>query len=140
MNILKTGSLEISNPERDGSFISLNILRTRTKTDLSYDGKVINLKKTITVKTNIEEINKHVALNNQNLARIKQKSESNIKEACMRVFEKYKEDNLDIFEVKEALERKYPKVKIDDPLKITELQVIVNENIEGSPDTQDFPD
>jgi spore germination protein KC len=140
MNTLKTGSLEISNPEHDDSFVSLNILRTRTITDLTYDGKVINLKKTILVKTNIEEIEKDLSLNNQYLAKVKETSEDNIKRACMRVFEEYKEDNLDIFEVKETLERKYPKVKLEDPLKITELQVIVNENIEGSPDTQDFWD
>ena len=58
MNTLKTGSLEISNPEHDGSFVSLNILGSRTKTELTYDGKVIKLKKTIQLKTNIEEIDK----------------------------------------------------------------------------------
>lgn len=140
MNTLKTGSLEISNPEHDDTFVSLNILRTRTITDLTYDGKVINLKKTILVKTNIEEIDKDLSLNNQTLAKVKETSEDNIKKACMRVFEKYKEEKLDIFEVKEVFERRYPKVKLDNPLKITELQVIVNENIEGSPDTQDFWD
>ncbi len=140
MNTLKTGSLEISNPEQEDEFVSLNVLRSRTKTELTYDGKVIKLKKTIEVKTNIEEIEKGLILNDSNVAKIREKSESNIRKACMRVFEKYKEENLDIFNIKEILERKYPKAQVDNPLKITELQVIVNENIEGSPDTQDFWD
>jgi hypothetical protein len=38
------------------------------------------------------------------------------------------------------MERKYPNVKIEDPLKITELEVEVIENLEGSPDVQDFWD
>nr|WP_284703672.1 Ger(x)C family spore germination protein [Clostridium swellfunianum] len=140
MNTLKTGSLEISNPQQENNFVSLNILSNRTSTDLTYDGKVIRLRKTINIKTNIEEIEKGLVLSSENIFKVKQKSEDNIKRACVRVFEKYKEQDLDIFQVKETLERKYPNAKVENPLKITELEVVVNENIEGSPDTQDFWD
>lgn len=140
MNTLKTGSLEISNPEQSDNFISLNVLSNHTKTEIFYDGHTIKLKKIVNIKTNIEEIEKQAKLTDAVLQGITDKSEDNIKRACMSVFEKYKGENLDIFAVKETFERKYPKIKIDDPLKITELEVDVRENLEGSPDTQDFWD
>jgi Ger(x)C family germination protein len=140
MNKLKTGSLEISNPQVEGEFISLNVLRNYTKTEVYYNGTTIKLKKKIFVKTNIEEIEKQAKLTDDLLEKLTNKSEDNIKKACIRVFEKYKERELDIFQVKEAFERKYPKVKVEDPLKITELEVEVIENLEGSPDIQDFWD
>lgn len=140
MNTLKTGSLEISNPEQNDQFVSLNVLRNYTKTDIFYDGTTIKLKKKIYIDTNIEEIEKQARLTDDVIKRIESKSEDNIKRACERVFQKYKEQELDIFRVKEALERKYPKAKIEEPLKITELEVEVIENLEGSPDTQDFLD
>jgi Ger(x)C family germination protein len=140
MNTLKTGSLEISNPDKDNQFISLNVLSNRTKTDISYNGTTVKLKKRIFVKTTIEEIQKQGRLTDDVVKKIEEKSEDNIKEACERVFEKYKEQDLDIFRIKETLERKYPKVNIDNPLKITELEVEVVEDLEGSSDTQDFWD
>lgn len=138
MNTLKTGSLEVSNPEAENNFISLNILRNYTKTDIEYNGTVIKLKKTINVKANIQEIEKRATLNETTRRKLEEKSKENILKACNRVFEKYKEMNLDIFQVTDLMERKYPKVKIDNPLKITQLEIKINENIEGSPDTQDF--
>jgi hypothetical protein len=140
MNTIKTGSLEISNPEQSDKFISLNILANRTKTDIYYDGTAIKLRKKIYVKTAIEEIQKQARLSDEVIKRISDKSEDNIKRACDRVFEKYKEQDLDIFKVKETFERKYPRIKIENPLKITELEVEVIEDLEGSPDTQDFWD
>jgi spore germination protein KC len=140
MNTLKTGSLEISNPDQDNQFISLNVLNNRTTTDIVYNGTTIKLKKKINVKTTIEEIQKQGRLTDEVVKKITEKSEDNIKEACERVFEKYKEQDLDIFRIRETLERKYPKVTIEKPLKITELEVEVVEDLEGSPDTQDFWD
>ena len=140
MNSLKTGSLEISNPEQNDTFISLNVLANHTKTEIFYNGSTIKLKKTIKVKTNIEEIEKKARLTDDVIKQLEDKSEDNIKKACNKVFEKYKEQNLDIFRVQETFERKYPRIKVENPLKITELEVEVIENLEGSPDTQDFLD
>jgi spore germination protein KC len=140
MNSLKTGSLEITNPEQSEQFISLNVLRNHTRTSIYYEGTTIKLKKQIYVKTNIEEIEKQASLTKDVIRQLQDKSEDNIKKACERVFEKYKEQDLDIFRVKETFERKYPRIKVENPLKITELEVEVIENLEGSPDTQDFKD
>jgi len=140
MNTLKTGSLEVSNPDHPDQFISLNILRSNTKTEIKYNGKEVKVVKTINVKTNITEIEKSGNIDDEFLIKLNAKSVDNIERACKRVFEKYKEENLDIFELQEQFKRRYPKEKVDNVLKIAELEVVVNENIEGSPDTQDFWD
>lgn len=140
MNTLKTGSLEVTNPQKTDEFISLNILKNKTKTSLTYDGTTVHLRKTINVKVNIEEIDKEGTITTETLNKLKMNSEYNIKRACMRVFEDYKEKDLDIFDIQQDFERRYPRIKLNNVLKITELEVIVDENIEGSPDVQDFWD
>lgn len=138
MNNLNTGSLEITNPDNGNKFVSLRILRNRTYTNITYDGKVILLHKKINLKTSIVDVQNKLEFNNNQLEKIKMKSIQNIENACNRIFNKYKEEGLDIFCVQEEMERKYPKVKIDNALKITELELDINEVIEGSPDTQSF--
>lgn len=133
---LNSGSLEITNPDNPDRFVTLRILNSKTKTNLTYDGEIIHLDKRIKLKTAIASVQKNISFNDDELEKIKNKSKSNIEEACKGLFNKYKEENLDIFDVQEEFERKYPKVKLENVLKITELNLQVDETIEGSPDIQ----
>jgi spore germination protein KC len=136
MNNLNAGSLEITNPDNPDKFVTLRILKSRTKTDLTYDGEVINIKKRIKLKTSIGEVQKTIRFNDEVLEKIKNKSKSNIDKACKQIFNKYKEEGLDIFEIQEDFERKYPNIKLDNILKRAEINIEINEIIEGSPDIQ----
>ncbi|MFL0246500.1 Ger(x)C family spore germination protein [Candidatus Clostridium stratigraminis] len=133
---LSSGSLEITNPDNNNSFVTLRILNSKTKTNLTYDGELIHLNKRIKLKTSIADVQKNISFNDDELEKIKNKSKLNIEEACKSLFNKYKEENLDIFEIQEEFERKYPNVKLENVLKITELNLEIDETIEGSPDIQ----
>lgn len=137
-NNVRMGTLEIPNPQHNDKYITLEILNSRTKTSINYKDNVIHLKKVINIKTSIGEVQNSGIFTQEMLKEVDKKSESNIKKYTMEVFEKYKNQNIDIFDIDEELRSKYPKLKIEDPIKITELEIEVNEKIEGSSDVTDF--
>lgn len=136
MNNLTSGSLEITNPDVPDRFVTLRILNSKTKTNLTYDGETIYLNKSIKLKATMGSVQKKISFSHGELEKIKDKSKSNIEEACINLFNKFKEENLDIFEIQEEFERKYPNVKVENVLKIAELKLQIDETIEGSPDIQ----
>ena len=48
------------------------------------------------------------------------------------LFNKYKEEGLDIFDVERLVEMYYPHENIDNPLSVTELEVNTKINIKGT--------
>lgn len=138
INNIKRGTLEVGNPSADGKFVTLEILKSKTDTKISYDGKSVNVKKTIYTKTSIGEVQKKFIYNKETIKQLEKNAESNIKIACNRIFEEYKAKNLDIFNISDDFNRKYPREKIDDVLSKSQLEVEVHIYVEGSSDTTDF--
>ena len=138
LNNVKSGTLEITNPNFPNEYITLEILNSNTKTIVNYENNKIKLIKKINVKTAIAEVQRGFIFNKQNLKAVEEVSENNIRKACYQLFEEYKEKGIDIFDITEELERKYPKVKIDNIIKNTELLVEVKVNIESANDDLDF--
>lgn len=135
---IRGGTLEVPNPDVDGKFISLEILKSKTNTKVSYDGKKIHVKKTINTKASISEIQKSFYLTKENLGRVEKKAESNIYKECMRIFENYKQKDLDIFEITDEFQRRYPREKVEDVISNSDLELEVHVTIEGSSDTIGF--
>jgi len=138
INNIKGGTLEVGNPSVEGKFITLEILKSKTNTKISFNGKSINVKKTIYTKTSIGEAQQKFIFNKEMIKKLEKNAESNIKLACTRIFEEYKHKDLDIFNISDDFSRKYPKEKIDDVLSKTQLEVEVHVYVEGSSDTTDF--
>ncbi|WP_027625807.1 Ger(x)C family spore germination protein [Clostridium lundense] len=135
---VKSGTLEVSNPEDENKFVVLEIRRSKTKTKLDYDGSTLKLKKIINVTTSFGEAQRGVSITGDERDKIARGAEKNIKTACMNVFNKYKNKNLDIFEVERRFKLKYPKADARDVLKNTEIDVEVNVKIEGSSNKFNF--
>lgn len=132
------GSLEITNPDSYSKYVSLEILKAKTKTKIYYEDGEINLKKIINVKTSIAETEDKININNKTINKLQQEAEKNIKDSCNNVFEKYKFKNIDIFQIHENFERKYPRIKVKNPIKHTHLDLDVNVDIEGSSTKSNF--
>lgn len=135
---IKSGTLEITNPNFPQEFITLEILKSKTNTEIKYENNKIKLIKKINVNTVIAEVQKGLYINKETIEEIQEIAESNIKKACYQIFYEYKEKGVDIFDIKEELERNYPKVKVDNVIKNTELFVEVNVKIESANDDLDF--
>lgn len=135
---VKLGTLEPKNPEVKNKFVTLEILSSKTITDLKYDEGKIKLIKKITVNTSLAEIQEKMLVNDKNLMELKSTTEDNIKRACETIFNKYKEKGLDIFDIGEELRRRYPKANVENVIKATELEVDVNVDITASSENLSF--
>lgn len=131
-NKVRRGTLEVTNPDNPEKFVTLEILKSITKTEVHYDGKNIKLVKKIYVKTSIAEAQNKLHFNSVNFEKLKKSAEANIKKYTDIVFDEFKKKELDIFEIKQDFYRKYPKVKINNPISITNLKIEPYVYIEGS--------
>lgn len=135
---IKGGSLEVTNPCSTNNFITLEIIKSKTKTKTYYENNRIFVKKIITVKTTIAGAQNCIDLNDTAREKIEQYAQKNIANACNRIFKTYKSKNLDIFNIDEDFERKYPKINMENPIKKSTLQVDVDVNLEGSSTKTNF--
>jgi spore germination protein KC len=138
MNSISGGTLEITNPCDINKFITLEIKKSRTKTEISYNDNVVSLKKKVKVKVDLGEVQKKITLTKENIEKIQEKSEANIIKACNNIFAKYKGMGIDIFDVTESFYTKYPKLKIENIINITELKVEVEVEIMNTGDARNF--
>lgn len=137
-NEVHSGTLEVNNPSYEDGYVTLEIVKSKTKTAIEYDGRKIKLKKYIKVKTSIGEAQYKFEMSEDVIKKVEEEAERNIKKYCTELFEEYKMKKIDIFEIADELHRHYPKVKIDNPIEISELNVVVDVHVEGSSNKTDF--
>ena len=138
MNNVSSGTLEITNPCDINKFITLEILKSKTKTEISYDDNIVHLKKKIKVKVDFAETQKSIIFTKENITKIQAKSEENIVKACNDLFQEYKDKGMDIFDITQQFYAKYPKVKLDNIIDKTELKVEVEVDIMNTGDVNNF--
>lgn len=129
---VRGGTLEMSNPQSPEDFITLEILQSKTRSDLKYDGNKINLVKNIEMKVSLGEAQGKLRVDNELLNYIKAKKEEEIKRHLDYIFKKYQKKDLDVFYIERLLEINYPKEKIEDSMKITDLEIHVQLTIDGT--------
>ncbi|MEN8077362.1 Ger(x)C family spore germination protein [Clostridioides difficile] len=137
MGTVKTGTLEVTNPQSKENFVTLEILDSSIKDTLSYEEGRFKLIKDINVEVSISEIQGNLIVDTSVLDYIKVNKEAYINGYAEFIFNKYKEKDLDIFDIKRMEEMYYPKEGIDDPLSITDLEVNTNLIIKGTGVTKD---
>ncbi|VYU32183.1 Ger(x)C family spore germination protein [Clostridium tertium] len=132
MNNVTKGTLEISNPQSEEGFITLEILSNSTKTELEYEDNKIRLIKDLEMKVSVAEAQDKLIVDKNTLNYIKIVKEQEVKNYLKNIFNTYKKEGLDIFDIKRLLDVKNLDIEIEDPLSITELELNVNIIIEGT--------
>lgn len=129
---VKEGTFEISNPQEKDKYITLDILENKAITKIYYEDNKIRVVKKINTKVSIGEIQGHLIVNNEDLELIRAIEEKRIKYNIENMFNSYKEKNVDILGIERLLEEKYPNINIENPLKESNIEVVVNINVDGS--------
>ena len=124
--------LEATNPNSKSDFISLEIIDSNVKDNLSYENGAIKLIKDIEVDVSVSEIQGSLIVDSSALDYIRYNEEEYINGYVKYIFNKYKEKKLDIFDVERLAEMYFSKEDIKDPLSITELEVRTKLNIKGT--------
>jgi len=132
MNKVKRGTLEVTNPDDKKKIVTLEILDGKTKTDIKVEKDKVELIKTIKIRASIGDVQGTMALSEENIKKLQENAENNIKKYGTMLFEEFKGKDLDIFNIKRELEMKYPSAKIEEPLKKAELKIYPQVTIEGS--------
>lgn len=129
---IETGNLEVTNPENPDSFISLELLNSGVKSKILYeDGKII-LHKKIKLTCSIDESQERLIVDNQLINHITKIAQSNISEYSTTMFNYYKKRGVDILNVADLFEKKYPNVNLDKSvIELAEVKVDVDLDIIG---------
>ncbi len=138
-NTFRKGTISTTNPEHQNKLATIEILKNKTKTNFNFDGQKIYLKKKINSEASFAFTEKsiHITEPKQRYT-LEKNSEEYMKKICKKLFSDYKEKDIDIFNIQREFNIRYPKSKIDNCLKITELELDTNVNIKGSNDTKNF--
>lgn len=132
MGNAKSGTLEISNPESKENFITLQILDSSMKDKLEFQDGKYKLIKDINVEVSVSEIQGELIVDANGLDYIKVNEEAYISGYAEYLFNKYKKQNLDIFDIDRLVEMYYPNENIDNPLSVTEVEVNTKLIIKGT--------
>lgn len=132
MGIVKSGTLEVTNPQSKEDFITLEILDSNVKDTLNYEDGRFKLIKNINIEVSISEIQGKLIIDKSVLDYIKVNKEAYINGYAEYIFNDYKEKGLDIFDVERIREMYYPKEDVDNPLSITDIEVNTNLTIKGT--------
>ena len=132
MGNAKSGTLEITNPKSKENFITLQILDSSMKDKLEFQDGKYKLIKDVNVEVSVSEIQGELIVDTNALDYIKVNEEAYINGYAEYLFNKYKEENLDIFDIDRLAEMYYPNENIDNPLSVTELEVNTKLIIKGT--------
>ena len=138
MNSVSSGTLEIANPCDINKFVTLEILKSKTKTEISYKNNIFHLSKKIKVKVDFGEAQNSIIFTKENIKKIQMKAEDNILKSCKILFAKYNVMGMDIFDITEQAYAKYPKIKTKKIINKTELKVDVEVEIMNTGDDRNF--
>jgi spore germination protein KC len=138
VNNIKGGTLEATNPDDINKFVTLEIIKSKTKTEAIYYDGIVHLKKRIKVDVDFGEAQEKIIITKDNIKKIEEKAESNIVKATNDVFNKYKNMGADIFDIAEEVHGRYPKLMLEDIINRTELEVEVEVKVMNTGDVRNF--
>ena len=129
MGNAKSGTLEVANPQDKQNFITLQILDSSVVDKLQFQDGKYKLIKNVNVDVSVSEIQGKLIVDSSSIDYIEVNEEAYINGYVEYLFNKYKEEGLDIFDVERLVEMYYPHENIDNPLSVTELEVNTKINI-----------
>lgn len=138
---IRSGTLLLSGA--DDNTMTLEIVGSKVKNDISYDGERVKLIKNIDIRTTFASTQKPLELLQPAVReQLVKQAEKNVKEKCEKLFNEWKEKGIEIFKITSMFERAYKgeKLEVEDIIEITDLEVNIKVYIEGSTDVMDFVD
>ncbi|SCY06688.1 Ger(x)C family spore germination protein [Alkaliphilus peptidifermentans] len=138
LNSANKGMLNVPHPQIEGNFVVVEILSSKTKTNVYFDGESIQLKKSINTRITLDAAQGGIILDEEIINYIQRETEKNITNKCHMVFNKFKELEVDALQVQEVFKRRYPTADVENAITITNLEVETTVFLEGSSGLTDF--
>lgn len=107
---INNGVLEIENPLNKGDKIALQVIESKTDSDIKYDDGIV-LKKDIWIKCNIGEVGGKLSIDDEVLEQLQKKCEEEMSSSIEKTFNKYKNKKIDIFNINKNIRSIYKEEK-----------------------------
>ncbi|AKG36399.1 hypothetical protein VK70_19140 [Paenibacillus durus ATCC 35681] len=133
-----SGNINTKNPEDETKTVSLMLQNNkRYKSEVKLENDVLKLKVKVKLSTEISAIQGRLELTDEAIAKMEETMEEKLERNCQKMFQEWKNKKVDIFEVQEKFERKYPADKRKNIIENTELQIDFKVNITGTSAVRD---
>lgn len=132
MGKMEKGILEVANLQEKDKYIKLQIVDSSNETNLVKVDNGYELQKEINIKTTLGEAQNTLFIDNKVLNQIRVREEEEMKKYLNKIFDYYKEEGIDIFNIKREQEIKYPKDNVEDIIKHTNLKLSINITLDGA--------
>jgi Ger(x)C family germination protein len=134
-----TGVIVVERPKNKG-LVSLKVLDSKVKFNILKNGKDFKINKKVEMTVSlIENEYSDFSLNSKTVKEIEKEAEKQLEKGCTKVFKKYQEKGIDIYNLTRQIYRKYPNInknKAIDQMKLGTVNVKIT--IEGSQNRTDF--
>ncbi|GKU28556.1 Ger(x)C family spore germination protein [Clostridium folliculivorans] len=140
MNEAKSAAISSRNPDITDKTIGLRMTRCKTKTDYGYKDGIFIIKKHLNVHAIYRGAQGKIKITDENIKQIEKDAEENINFNCYKIFNEYKDKNIDLIKAKENFYRRFPaeSKKNNDILKNTRLDVETKVKIDFSSDPKNI--
>lgn len=136
MDNIQSGAVEIAHPQKESKYMSLEIRGSKTKREYKIEGGRIKLHMNVKTDVVVSEAHGGLEWERSELKKIATYGEQVITGMMEECFAMHKEMGLDIYNIQQDIERKFPDSDIDNAIVITDMIVDVQVHILGSPDVQ----
>jgi len=139
---LNLGYIKIPNPDAEGKLITLEILDIKTKTHVDYQGgAVVDVTKEINIRTSFAGIQESFNISSMAKTRgLEEVAAETVKKGAATLYNKFKEKDIDIYNLKRDIDIKYPNAVLDEDNILNSINLHIEPKvfIEGSSDVVDF--
>lgn len=132
MNDLKNGIVYIENPQNEEGMLSFEILETNIQTNLELNNENLDLIKDIQIKASLAEVQSPFKMDRESIELIKSNKEKDLEMKLEKLFNKYKEEKIDVFNIRRILNLKYPDLDMENVITKTNLKVNIDIDFEGT--------
>ncbi len=136
---LRTGYIQVPNPDEENKLVDFEILKTKTKNRIDSNEETVHMSKKINMKLSVAYAQNTLHLNNKkDREKLSEYAVEDIRNGCLNLYNKYKDMDIDIFNLKRHIDAKYPHADIDETLDSVNLIIEPNIIIEGSSNITNF--
>lgn len=129
---INTGVMQVDNPLNKGDKITLQIIESKTDSNIKYDNG-ITLQKNIWIKCNIGEVGGKLAIDDEVIKQLEKSCEEEIGKGIEHTFNKYKNKKIDIFDINKNIRSEYKEKNTGvNPIVNTKLNANLKIKIIGS--------
>lgn len=132
MNNLHNGIVYTENPQDEEGLLSFEILETNIETNLEIIDETVELIKEINIRATLAEVQTPFKVDKDSIKLIERNKEKDLEEKLQKLFNEFKEKEIDIFNIRRMVNIKYPNLEIDNVLTKVNLNVKINIDLDGA--------